>query len=67
MAVSERSDPLRRLTPSGRCWGCDMTVSVELSTDALWSELERLAAFRDCLTNQEFLAWLESTMPKEDE
>ena len=46
---------------------CDMTVSVQVDTDALWSELERMAAFRDCLTNQEFLAWLESTMPKEDE
>ena len=42
-----------------------MTVKDEIATDALWSEVADQAVFRDCLTNQEFMAWLESTMPKE--
>jgi len=40
-----------------------MTVAVEVATDALWSELQRMAVFRDCLTNEEFLGWLDDTTP----
>ena len=38
--------------------GNPMCVSIEVQTDAFWSELADWALFRDCLTDEEFLEWL---------